>query len=187
MIYLVSGFMRCGTSMMCQCLEAGGMEVVRSERRDHINHQASDKHYKPNPISLYEPDTREFNTPGFPRQYDGKVLKMVAPWLKWLSVHEYKAIFMHRDVEEIRQSIEGAFGTREFTTERIEKAISESVKTLKNRRDVVEIIHANYRDVVENPLAFFESLDWPLDPDKSASVVDESQYRYRLEQLTVGI
>ncbi len=43
MIYLVTGFMRSGTSAFMQALQAGGLEILSSESRDKLNHAHSDK------------------------------------------------------------------------------------------------------------------------------------------------
>ncbi len=53
MIYLVSGDMRTGTSMMMQALEAGGLEAVYNENRDRMNQQYGDKDYQPNGGGFY--------------------------------------------------------------------------------------------------------------------------------------
>lgn len=180
MIYVVSGYMRSGTSMMMQALEAGGMPVLRSERRDRLNESHADEQYRPNPISLYEPDPREM-TLGWPRQHDGLAIKVVVPFLPRLSVHEYKVCFMRRDPEEIRQSYEGAFGQR-LDLERIERATSEALLTLRNRRDV-ELTELWYPDVIEHGL----DLDWPCDMEKANAVINPDLYRFRRERLTVGI
>lgn len=185
MIYLVTGFMRSGTSMFMQALEAGGMTVVRSESRDRMNAAHSDELYRPNPESLYEPDVREMREPGWPRQHDGKALKVVAPFLPRLAVHGYRVVFMRRDPEEIRQSYEGAFGVR-LRVERIEQTVFEGLRTLRNRRDVHDLVGLNFADVIDDPVSAFASLNWPIDAQAAVSVVDPSLYRFRKELLTVG-
>lgn len=55
MLWLVSGFMRSGTSMMMSCLEAGGMSVVKSEAREQFGQVHSDEHYKVNAGKVYCP------------------------------------------------------------------------------------------------------------------------------------
>jgi hypothetical protein len=188
MIYLVTGFMRSGTSMMCECLEAGGMSVVKSEARDRFGAAHGDEHYAVNPNGLYEPNPRDMQSPGWPRQHDGKALKVVFPWLNALAVHQYKAVAMLRDAEEIRQSFEGAFG-KSIPLERIRQASKEGLEKLNNRRDV-QLICLCYSEVVSDPLGAFGLLGsqgWPIEPAKAAAVVKPELYRFRLETLTVGI
>lgn len=189
MLSLVSGFMRSGTSMIMSCLEAGGMDVVKSEQRDKFGAAHSDQHYRVNPYGLYEPDIREMNEPGWPKQHDGKVLKVVVPWLRALSVHDYRVVFMLRDPEEIRQSYEAAFGGK-MKREAIERQTVEALDQLRNRRDVRTITTLNYRDVVDDPILAFAKLrsdGWPIDGEAAASVVQPELCRFRREKLTVGI
>lgn len=189
MIYGVSGFMRSGTSMLCRALEAGGMTVVRSEARDEFGKIHSDAYYSPNAGGLYEASLQEMREIGWPRQYDGMVVKAVAPFIKFLAPHAYRVVFMRRDAEEIRQSYAAAFG-KHFTTAQIEATVSESLSQLRNRRDVADIIEVEYASMVKNPLAEFTRLAdnaWPFDPIAAAKIVDPAQYRFRLERLTAGL
>jgi len=188
MIYIVSGFMRSGTSMMMSCLEAGGMSVVKSERREEFGKVHSDDQYAVNANGLYEPDPAEFKESGWPRQHDGKAIKVVVPWLPHLAVHDYRVVFMRRDPEEIRQSYEAAFGMK-LNADEIQQRCDLAVERLNNRRDV-ELIELQYAEVIAEPLSTFESLlyaGWPIGPVEAALAVDPSLYRFRLENLTVGI
>lgn len=164
------------------------MSVVKSEARDQFGAAHSDQHYAVNPNGLYEPNPRDMQAPGWPRQHDGKVLKVVFPWLNALSVHQYKAVVLLRDPEEIRQSFEGAFGKR-IPLERIKQATKDGLEKLNNRRDV-ELACLCYAEVIADPLAGFRLLalqGWPIEPAKAAAVVNPDLYRFRLESLTVGI
>ena len=65
MIYVVSGYPRSGTSMMMECLEAGGLEMVKSEKRDelilHLKKKeiATSVHYTPLPLQPLFKNHRE--------------------------------------------------------------------------------------------------------------------------------
>jgi len=172
--------------MARESVEAGGMIAVKSDQRDNYNHSNSDANYKPNHNGLYELQTREMKQAGFPRQHDGKVLKIVVPMLSFLRVHEYEVIFMRRDYEETRQSLEASFKIRR-TVEQIEQETEEGLRYLRNRRDVHRIMEWNYREVLADPLRHFESLHWPIDNKRAASVVDSALCRFQLEKLEVGI
>ena len=186
MVYLVSGLYRSGTKMVMECLETGGMTVVKSDHRDRYNDVHSDELYAPNKGGLYEVSMREMRTFGFPCQHDGKAIKVVVPFLHFLAVHDYEVIFMHRNSEEIRQSAEASFKIRK-TVDEIIRETYEGLNSLRNRRDVHKIVEWNYRDVLADPLRHFESLGWPLDAQKAASVVDPNLCRFRLEKLEVGL
>lgn len=190
MIYIVSGFMRSGTSMMMSCLEAGGLQVVKSPDRDRLNDNHSDEFYRPNPVSLYEPDQREIGKWDWPRKHDGCVLKVVCPWIRQLAVHDYRVIWMDRDSEEIRQSYEGAFGGK-LTIENIETAQKEGLSHFTNRKDVKQIIRVPYAEMIADPDKWLFRIETTigrlLDRASAAAVVNQDLYRFRLERLTPGI
>jgi len=163
------------------------MEAVRNPKRDKFNSDHSDEFYKPNPQGLYELQAPQMRHIGFPREHDGKVLKMVLALLQHLAVHEYSVIFMTRDPEEIRQSYEAAFGGKIGTPERIQQRVDEGFLALQNRRDVKQITVIPYRDFLQRPQWYLQELRWPIDVDKALSVIDPDKCRFRLEALTVGI
>jgi hypothetical protein len=196
MIYVVSGYMRSGTSMMMQCLQAGGMDVVKSLGRDKVNDAHSDEHYRPNPYGLFEVAYREMEVPGWFKSHDGKAVKVVAPWASVLEVHDYRVVFMRRDLEEVRQSQiaawggEHVYGAWQFTANKIEAVVTGALANLKTRHDVRDVIELEYKKVVYDPLtelSVLASAGWPIDPLAAASIVDPAQYRFRLERLTAGL
>ena len=109
MIYLVTGFMRSGTSAFMQSIEKGGLPIIASKERDDFNILFSDGEYIPNPVGLYEPNISDIQNKQFLLDNDGMALKVVAPLVHCLPVHEYNIVFIHRDEEEIRQSLSAAF------------------------------------------------------------------------------
>jgi len=191
MIHIVSGFMRSGTSCMMAALIAGGMQAAWSEDRDRVAHSRSDGQYHPNKGGLYEVPLSEYQGVGFPLQYRGKLIKVMAWGLDGLAVNPqgYRVVLMMRDPEEIRQSYEAFFDQPLrmpwFTeyTERMERA----VKLVRNRNDVLSVDVMQYRDLVTNPQAELAMLDWPIDVKAAAATVDPVQCRFKREQLTVGI
>ena len=172
---------------MMECLEAGGLEVVKSNERDRFNKSHSDEHYQPNQ-SLYELLPKEITSMGFPRQYDGKAIKVVALWTPYLAVHKYRVVFMKRNYEEIRQSYEAAFN-KIVSTDLIEQRTTDSIERFKNRKDVESFQIFNYRDVLSSPKKYFDILfntGWPIDSNKAALKV-LPKIRFKIENLTVGI
>ena len=189
MIYLVTGFMRSGTSMMMAALEAGGLPTAKSRQRDAFARAHSDQHYQMNPTGLYELTPREFADPDFPAPFDGFALKAVPPWVFSLPVHAYRAVMMLRDAEEIRQSCEAAFGAR-YELAQIRRAQTRIAACLRNRRDVFSLTHVEYREVLARPRDVFVRLHddgWPMDADQSATVVDPARVRFRREHLVEGL
>ena len=187
MIYIVTGFMRSGTSMLMQACEAGGLPVARDLIRDEKNRLASDAHYQPNPHGLYEVLPTRFREPGFSRQYDAHALKLLAPDLGYLVEHQYRVAWMHRNAEEIRQSYEAAFGYTYLTCAIIDHVTATGLDLLRNRPDVHDICELSYSDVVANPLSAIKQLAWPLHLKAAPSVVDPTWYRFRQAALTAGL
>ena len=189
-IYVVSGFMRTGTSMMMRCLQAGGLDAVYQEGRDKMNDKFGDDDYQPNKDGFYEMFRVDYQQPHFPRMYAGRLIKCLFSGLPTMVVHDYKVVFMLREHEEIRQSYEAFFhqelGMKKNT---YTEAMQESIDLLHNRKDTHATV-LQYRDVVKNPQENFEVLrnnGWPINVSKAVSVVNQDLCRFRLEKLTVGI
>lgn len=202
MIYIVSGCMRSGTSMMMRCLEKGGIPAVLSSSRDVMNEQYGDDYYKPNGDGFYELTRAEFIAPGFPRMYPERAVKCLYSGLATIKLGEegrdLKIIYMLRHPEEIRQSYEAFFRSslglvkaRPMDEDAPYHVVMKRVvETVSQRADVAGLAVLQYRDVVAEPLHIFEGLQadgWPIDPVPAAGVVDPKRCRFRLEDLAVGI
>lgn len=191
MIYLVTGYMRSGTSMMMQSLIAGGLEALYDERRENMNKSYGDEHYKPNAKGFYEPSYMEYRKFGFPKMHDGKLLKVLRGGVPMLAVADYLVILMRRHPEEIRQSYEAFFGGKAdmVILNNYEERLTNTEEMIRNRRDM-NLTCLDYRTVVDDPNLAFETLrenGWPIDVDVAAANVDPTQCRFRLELLEVGI
>jgi len=188
MIYLVSGYMRSGTSMMMQCLEAGGMDVAYSiKRTETANKLWSDDQFKSNANGFYEFSPKEMEQPDFPAKHDGKVIKLVTPWLKFLKGHKARVLFMLRNPEEIRQSSEAVL-SMPLKSEWIgiyPLRMAAHIRRLKDSGCDVQTV--DFKKVITNPLECLGRLDWPIDPVKAATAVKPDLYRFRIERLVVGL
>lgn len=190
-VYVVSGFMRSGTSMMMQALIAGGMEAEYRESRDAMKNRFADEDYDPNP-HLFELERADYQKPGFPRGYEGKLIKALraGPGRMAVMPGGIRVLVMRRDPEEIRQSYMAFFGRSDFTAEQIDKEMEGHIQAIANRRDS-RFMEVWYRSVVENPVPWFERVrkffGVPLDVRAAAGVVDPKWLRYRLEELEVGV
>lgn len=184
--YLVTGYMRTGTSMMMQALEAGGLEAIRSNAREQMNENYGDEHYKPNPNGFYEPD--DWGRLDFPRGYEGKLVKVMYDRITRIAVGNYKVVFMMRDPEEIRQSFEAFFG-RAPAIKKYNEIMLHVLELLRNRKDMsVDVFR--YEDVIENPIWAFTLLKqygWPIDIDAASAKVERKLYRFKKEELVHGI
>jgi len=190
-IYVVSGYMRSGTSMMMDALTAGGLNPAFNETRNYMNNRWGDDSYKPNPNGFYELSHEEYKQDGFPGQYEGKLLKILWSGLPKMIVNDYKVVFMKRDPEEIRQSYEAFFKIkhRDKFNDWYKKKMQETIDLLHYRKDTESLI-MDYRYVVDNPYDAFNQLKkngWDIDCNLAAQKIDPKLHRFKIEHLTVGI
>ena len=111
-VYVVSGFMRTGTSMMMRALESGGMTACYRQSRDEMRLRFADEHYDPNIGGLYELAPKDYQDKNFPEPYKGKLIKglnFCVPRMKVMP-DGIRVVLMLRDKEEIRQSYDAFFG-----------------------------------------------------------------------------
>ncbi len=191
MLYVVSGFMRTGTSMMMRALEAGGLETSYKADRDKMKNHYADEHYDPNIGGLYELERQDYKDPNFPRDFEGKLIKALNIGVPRMAVmpEGIKVIFMRRDKEEIRQSYDAFFG-QQIQVENLDKGMEIIKEKILNRKDVKSFHEFWFREVIDNPYKHFQTLKdvgWPIDTNKCTDMVDPKYCRFRLENLTVGI
>ncbi len=182
--------MRTGTSMMMKALEAGGLEAIKRQSREDMRERYADEYYNPNEGGLYEIETADYQAKSFPKQFKGKVIKLLNAGTAKMSVCPKRIVFMRRDPEEIRQSYQAFFGNElRQKNEAVESTLDENIELLKNRNDV-EIEVFWYRDVVSNPKKHFEILKnsgWPIDVEKCVEIVKIDLCRFKKEELVIGI
>jgi hypothetical protein len=192
-LYVVSGFMRTGTSMMMRALEAGGLDACYKQSRDVMKARHADKHYDPNIGGLYELERSDYREWDFPHGYEGKLIKALNMGVPRMSVmpNGIRVVFMRRITEEIRQSYEAFFpGSRLRNIEDLDKNMEDIIARIENRKDILSIHVFWYGEVVKSPLSHFEDLKtggWPIDTKKAASIIDPKYHRYHEQRLTIGV
>jgi len=189
-IVIVSGLPRSGTSLMCQMLENGGVEVVT----DNVRTPDTD-----NPRGYYElekvkkikvdaswlPETR------------GKAFKMVSQLLYDLPATErYRVIFMDRDLDEILVSQEKMLerlGRPAAPREQIRNAFIAHLDRLNRRlaeQPHIAMLHVNYKTLVERSAETAEVVNEFLggrgDACLMAASVDPLLYRNRKTSEKIG-
>ncbi len=185
-IIVVSGLPRSGTSMTMKMLEAGGLSLVI----DGIRTADED-----NPKGYYEDervkDLGEMADKSWLESSRGKAIKIISYLLKDLpGDHNYKVLFMRRDVHEILASQTKMLERRGETSETDDQRMIElyddhlwKVNRLLGREPHLDVIDVHYKAVLEEPRAQAERLrdflGLPLDAAKMAGVVDGSLYRNR--------
>ncbi len=190
-VYIVSGFMRTGTSMMMHALHEGGMDAVSRESRDAMRVKHADEFYDPNEGGLYEIEAKDAKLPDFPGQFKGRLIKVLNAGTMLMDVMPLiKIVYLRRDYEEARQSFQAFFDSPLVVSEEQYYAnVERNIRNLKNRKDV-EVTVMEYREVVNNPHKAFELLKengWPIDVESAAKVVRPELYRFRKEKLVSGI
>ncbi len=192
-LYVVSGFMRTGTSMMMKALEAGGLKTAYVQERNNLVEAFKDDYYNPNPNGLYELSRTEYRKLGFPRDYKGKLIKALHTSVPNMAVMEdgIRVVFMRRDQEEIRQSYLAFFNAsiqHPIFDIGFQERMDLIVEQIRNRKDVLSCTELWYREVVGNSRSSLEKLKqegWPIDIDKSLYAIDPSLLRYKREELSV--
>lgn len=189
MLYLVSGFMRCGTSMMMRALEAGGLEAVYSRKRDaDMNARWGEPDYLPND-SYYELDAGDYLRGDLEGRYDGKLVKCLWGGALRLPPGGYRVVFMRRPTAEIRLSLLASFGDDGAARDcpDLDGTMDLVVDVLRDRKSFLSVDAVDYRDVLRDPGEVFRRLvdsGWPIDPLKAASIPDHGKARFSLGRGT---
>jgi hypothetical protein len=182
-IIVVSGLPRCGTSLMMQMLDHGGVEVIT----DNLRTADTD-----NPRGYYEFERAKKvkEDASWLPEARGKAFKMVSQLLYELPPSEtYLVVFMERDMDEMllsqekmlarlnrpvgpRDEIKGAFGRH-----------LERLRDWLARQGNFDVLYVNYNELVEQPAAqaarVGEFLGGRADAIEMARTVDPSLYRNR--------
>ena len=99
--YIVSGYVRSGTSMMMQALQAGGMKIYYNEGKEKKLFLQSTPEYRANPKGFFELANYEIRQKDFPAMYRGIAIKLLHDGLRNLPIGKYKILYMMRDPAEI--------------------------------------------------------------------------------------
>jgi hypothetical protein len=189
-IVVVSGLPRSGTSMAMKMLDAAGIPIVS----DGIRTADED-----NPRGYFElervKDLAKENDWDWLAGAQGKAIKIISYLLKELPAnHNYKIIFMRRDLKEVLASQAKMLDRRgepnetedETMIELYENDLWKANYLLKNNPQF-ETLQFNYREVLDGPEDQARRLNYFLggryDVEKMAAAVDPTLYRNRAEVL----
>ena len=187
-IVVVSGLPRSGTSMAMKMLHAGGLEVMTDGWR-----AADDS----NPQGYFELErVKELDKNGdaaWLQEARGKAVKIISFLLTWLpETHDYRVIFMHRDLTEVlasqnkmlidRSERPGTPEEDERMRQHYEQHLARVQRFLASRR-CFRVLRVDYRRAVENPAEaaarINEFAGGGLDVARMAQVGTPSLYRNR--------
>jgi hypothetical protein len=186
MIYVVSGMARTGTSMMMHALVKGGIPAIYEVGKDIRVKMRITEDYDPNPNGLFE-ITHEHLLERFPDDLDGEAVK-IHDW-QWAEIGErlsegLMVVYMTRPAGDILDSLCRFTGRKEPSDKMIERANMqfEVAQAVSMRKDAVDVVRADYNEVLSDPLAFFEYLElhgFPINPVKAASIVNPEYRHFR--------
>jgi len=184
-ITIVSGLPRCGTSMMMQMLEAGGVRILT----DHV--RAADED---NPKGYYEYEAvkQTKQDPSWVCSAGGMAVKMVYRLLYDLpSSYQYRVIFMKRPLDEViasqrvmlqRTGQQGAALSDKKLADVFTRELARIDQWLHDQGHM-SVLDVSYHDVLEESLKQVEAinrfLDGSLDTTAMANAVEPTLHRQK--------
>jgi hypothetical protein len=182
---IVSGLPRSGTSMMMRILHAAGIPVLIDETRD------ADED-NPRGYFEFEAVKKTKQDESWLSDSNGKAVKLVYRLLQDLpDDHNYRVIFMRRDMREIHASQETMLERNNKTSQSMvfrefEQLFGDDLRRIlrwANAKANFRILEINYRDMVLNPRPQLETissfLGGGLAIDSMQAVVETKLYRKR--------
>lgn len=188
-ITIVSGLPRSGTSMMMQMLMEGGIEPLTDKERG-PNIDNPEGYFEYERVKKLPEDT------GWLKYAEGKAVKVLAELIKHLPEdHDYKIIFMHRNLEEIIESqkkmlLRKGKDPDEASDEELMEMFKKYRAMLKSHIEehpTMEALYVSYNEIMIEPRIVIgkinQFLGGGLDEEKMKAVIDEDLYRNRAEEL----
>jgi hypothetical protein len=180
-VVVVSGLPRSGTSMMMRMLAAGGMPLLTDDLR------AADGN-NPHGYFEFEPVKRlaEGSASDWLDLAQGRAVKIVSLLLTWLpETHDYRVIFMRRDLGEVtasQQSMLGESGDTAQLAGYYQQHLADVGRFLA-RRKCFSVLDVEHRRVLQEPAAearrIAAFLERPLNVGAMAAAVDPRLYRHK--------
>ena len=187
-IVVVSGLPRSGTSMAMKMLQAGGLPLVTDGERE-ADEDNPKGYFEFEPVMNLAKDPDK----SWLADAHGKGVKIISTLLRELpDHHNYRVIFMRRDLREILASQAKMLARREETSEADDERMMEVFENdlwranylLKNGPQFA-VLPLHYTEVLAEPLEqarrVAEFLGGELDVEAMAAVADPALYRNRAE------
>jgi hypothetical protein len=188
-IIVVSGLPRSGTSMMMKMLGEGGLDVVTDSIR------AADED-NPNGYFEFEPVKQlAEGQDAWLQEAHGKLVKIVSALLEHLPAgHEYKVVFMEREIKEILTSQQKMLRRRDEAPKtsdaEMEAQFREHLTATKYwlaRQPNMSVMFVDYNALMADPEAYCQPVaDFvgvPLDVARMREVPNARLYRNRAPNL----
>jgi len=188
MIYVVSGFMRSGTSMMMNSLTEGGLTPFYNKHREKYLGTENEKR-DINPSKFYELGQQEYMRLGMTTELpDESLAKIMAIGLPILAAGKgFRIVYMRRNPDEIKASYEDKFPADNFqrmfpTWPSHYWQLLDGVKGIMETRRDVYLTEFWYDDVIADPEKHIDILianGWPItDRQAAISHIDPSHKRF---------
>jgi ElaB/YqjD/DUF883 family membrane-anchored ribosome-binding protein len=184
-IIVVSGLPRSGTSMMMKMLAEGGLQPVTDALRS-ADEDNPNGYYEFEPVKqLADGQDAWLNGAG------GKLVKVISALLEHLPArHQYKVVFMEREIKEILASQQKMLQRRneasKTTDEELESRFREHLRAVKYwlaRQPNMSVLYVDYNKMMADPDAYCrpvaDFLGVALDLARMRSVPNERLYRNR--------
>ncbi len=184
MITVVSGLPRSGTSLMMQMLQAGGMSILADAGRP------ADEH-NPKGYLEYQKVRSLKSDNSWIADAEGRVVKVVSQLLYHLPpAHEYRIIFMQRDLDEVLRSQEKMLAglqqpsgpERDMMRQHFTRHLAALDEWLGTQAHFSRF-ECNFSDLITKPAAAVQEivrfLGIPLNVQSMAEAVDPILYRQR--------
>lgn len=183
-IVVVSGLPRSGTSMMMQMLDAGGFPILSDNIRtpDDNNPKGYLEYQK---VKSLHKDNSWID------EANGKAVKIIVQQLLFLpDSHEYKIIFMERDMDEVMMSQQKMLG-KPVSKDAIPLPLYTAMQQQREKTEAwikgqpnIKMLKINYKDVLENAEEVAETvndfLGSELNVDAMQEVVDVNLHRNKV-------
>lgn len=189
MIYVVSGLLRTGTSMMMHALIKGGIPAIYDVGKDITIKSRMTEDYDPNLNGTFEL-TYAALIKRFPDDLDGEAVKIHDT--TWMALKHHHApngmavVYMTRRTEDILASLQRMIGKEGLVAQQVLRATMEFqlavAESVRKRKDVKTLTIMRYEDVLDDPRKCFELLKkegFPIDVDRAVSVVKPDACHYR--------
>ncbi len=185
MITVVSGLPRSGTSLLMQMVQAGGHPILSDEKRvaDADNPRG---YFELEKVRALERDA------SWIAAAEGKAIKVVSPLLRSLPAdHEYRVIFMRRELDEVLASQERmlerrgqpAGPDRALMRSHFERHL-ETVTAWLASQKYIRVTYCDHAAVLRDPqtaaTAIVDFLEVPLNIGEMVAAVDPALYRQRM-------
>ncbi len=184
---IVSGLPRSGTSLMMQMLKSGGLPVLTDNVRKADTHNEKG-YFEYTPVKSIGKDT------SWVIKAKGKAVKVIAqlvPTLPMEKEHNYRIIFMERDLREAVASQHDMLRSKDtqgayLPDAQLRLTFAAQLRSVRKLLTIAKIpvLYVSYSECIDDPSGTAakvnEFLDDSLDATKMADVVNTNLYRHRL-------